>query len=72
MRDGGCHGLKSIVTMLNEKCSFCFRDSELSKVLILKDSGDNIIEIFDLKWVYNESNTGTLCKRTEANITTTF
>ena len=42
------------------------------QVFVLKDSGDNIIEIFDLKWVYNESNTGTLCKRTEANITTTF
>ena len=71
MRDGGCHGLKS-VTKLDEKCSFCFRDSELSKVFILKDSVDNIIEIFDLKWVNNESNAGTLCKRREAYITTTF
>ena len=31
-------GLKSIVTKLDEKCSFCFRDSELSKVFILKGS----------------------------------
>ena len=42
------------------------------QVFILKDTWDNIIEIFDLKWVNNESNAGTLCKRREAYITTTF
>ena len=72
MRDAGW-GMVSRASLQSWTKNVLFVSVILScQVFILKDSVDNIIEIFDLKWVNNESNAGTPCKRREANIMTTF